>query len=126
MNFIAAIIVVLLPIFTSIIIEHHGLVKTFYFLTAISLVTVLMTLSYRPLLPIEQNQKSIEKIKSSAGLEIFKKKKFLIWCIASFFAMFGYLIPVVNIVINIKKIFFRILYRIFNCNIIFIKGSSFY
>lgn len=82
-NFIGACIVVLFPIFTEELLEKHGLVGTFYFLTALSFVTIIMGLTYKPQLP----ENSIEYVDSVWGLEIFKKKKYVVWCVASIFGM---------------------------------------
>ncbi|CAF0800646.1 unnamed protein product [Brachionus calyciflorus] len=97
MNLIGAIIVVLLPILTSKIIHNYSLKGIFLFLSLLNFGTVLMAFTYIPLLPVHKHEKIIHQIKSSFGLEVFKKPKFAVWCIASFFGMFGYLIPIVNI-----------------------------
>ena len=48
-----------------------------------------------------EKEKEISKcqmVKKSFGKQIFKKKNFIVWCIASIVGCFGYLIPVINIV----------------------------
>jgi hypothetical protein len=103
MNFVTAVIVVILPIFFSMILEKYSLFETFYFLAFLNLITIFMAFTYKPIIiTSDKNEKKIQRIKNSFGLEIFKKKKFLIWCIASIVCMFGYLIPVVIIVSRVE------------------------
>lgn len=97
MNFFAAILVVVFPILTSLTLDHYGLAETFYFLSAVNFLAALMALTYIPLLPQTRKESKLKRIKQSFGLKVFKKRKFTVWCIASLFGMFGYLIPVVNI-----------------------------
>ena len=97
MNGFAAILVVIFPILTSIILDKYGLAETFYFLGGINFLAGLAAFTYIPLLPQIRKESVSSRIKQSFGLKVFKKHKFSIWCIASLFGMFGYLIPVVNI-----------------------------
>lgn len=98
MNLIGAIVVVLLPIFTSNLIDNYGLKATFLFLSILNFVTMLMAMTYRSMIPVVNHDKKRKKLKSSFGLEVIKKPKFVVFCVASFFGMLGYLIPIVNIV----------------------------
>lgn len=98
MNLIGAVVVVLLPIFTAKILSDYGLKEMFLFLAGINFVTIIMAISYIPLLPGNQNERKRDRIRESFGLEVLRKRKFAFWCLASAFGMFGYLIPVVNIV----------------------------
>ena len=98
MNLIGAIIVVIFPILTHEIIDHYSLKGIFIFLSALNFITALMALTYIPVIPVQKHETQLNQFKSSFGLEILKKPKFSVWCIASFFGMLGYLIPIVNIV----------------------------
>lgn len=104
MNLIGSIVVVLLPILTSNLIDNYGLKKTFLFLSFLNFFTMLMAMTYKPMIPVANHEKKIHKLKSSFGLEVIKKPKFIVFCVASFFGMLGYLIPIVNIVFVYKKI----------------------
>lgn len=105
MNFFAAILVVVFPILTSIILDKYNLAEAFYFLAGVNLIAALMALTYIPLLPQNKKESKLKRVKQSFGLKVFKKKKFSIWCIASLFGMLGYLIPVVNIDHHSIKVF---------------------
>lgn len=98
MNFIAALIVVLFPILTDGIVKDGGLIGAFYFLSTLSFTTIIMSLAYIPVLPEDKSQSLEDRFRSSLGLEVFSKKKYVVWCVASFIGMFGYFIPVVTIV----------------------------
>jgi len=98
MNFVTAIIVCILPITTSWSLEKYGLKYTFYYFTMLNFITVLLSFTFKPILKNDKNLTKHQKFKNSFGKEIFKKSKFIIWCVASIVCMFGYLIPVVNIV----------------------------
>jgi MFS family permease len=98
MNLIAAVIFVVLPYGTSYVIKHYSLKGLFYFLAALNLGSVLMAFTFLPLLPVSKDVKMLTRIKDSFGVEVLKKIKFLCWCIGTLIAMFGYLIPVYNIV----------------------------
>jgi MFS family permease len=98
MSFIGAILVVFIPIITDLIIKKHGLSATFFFLAGLNCITIFMVFTYRPVLRSAHKKSKLETIKQSFGFEILKKRRFIIWCIASFIGMLGYLIPIVNIV----------------------------
>jgi hypothetical protein len=87
-----------LPIFTSIILDKAGLKESFYFLAALNFISALCCLTYTPMIPKLENISISNRVKECFGLEVFKKKNYLIWCLATFIGMFGYLIPIVNIV----------------------------
>ena len=97
---LSAIIIVLLPTFTSMILNHLGLQEAFYFLAVLNFISALCCTTYISLLPSPNYSSLSERVKEGFGLEVWKKPKFGIWCIATFFGMFGYLIPIVNIVSN--------------------------
>jgi MFS family permease len=110
MNFGAAIIVVLLPIFTAPIINNYGIVSTFYFLASLNFATFLLGFLFIPQLPNQnKNERLIVKIKESFGLEIFKMKKFNVWCVASFIGNLSFLsfFFFFNINTNILAIIFK-------------------
>ena len=98
MNLIGAVIVISLSFIISRIINSYSLTGIFYFLSALNLVTILSAFSYKPLIRHDQNISKLKRIKNSFGLEILRKKKFVVWCVASFIGSFGWLIPIVNIV----------------------------
>ncbi len=103
MSFIGAFIVVIIPIVSDLIINKYGLAATFYFLAGLNSLTIFMAFTYRPVLRLSQKKTKFEKIKQSFGVEILKKRRFIIWCIASFIGTLGYLIPIVNIVSCAKE-----------------------
>ena len=98
MNVITAVVVVVLPISTSWSLENFGLKYTFYYFTVLNFFTALLSFTFKPILKNDKNISKVKKVKNSFGKDIFKKPNFIIWCVASIVCMFGYLIPVVNIV----------------------------
>jgi len=108
MSFIGAIIVVLIPIFTDLIINKYGLAATFYFLAGLNCLTIFMAFTYRPVLRSTETKTKKEKIKQSLGIDILKNRRMIIWCIASFIGTLGYLIPIVNIVSSKIYVKFRV------------------
>ena len=100
MNFFAAALVVVFPIILSAFLNNYGLKEAFYFLAASNFLAAVLSLMFKPMLPKSTEMKLIPRIKESFGLEVLKNKNFLIWCVASFIGMLGYLIPVINIVRN--------------------------
>jgi hypothetical protein len=94
---LASIIIAALPFFTSLIIDNYGLSETFYFYTAVNIVSSMLCFTYIPCLPVDNEQTYGQRIIQSLGLDVFKKPKFVIWCIATFIGMFGWLIPIINI-----------------------------
>lgn len=97
-TFLCAIIIVLLPTVTSIILNRIGLTVAFYFLAALNSLTILCCATYKPLLPDNKEMSVRNRLKDAFGIEVLKKPKYVVWCVATFFGMFGYLIPIVNIV----------------------------
>ncbi|CAF0980612.1 unnamed protein product [Brachionus calyciflorus] len=98
MNLFGSVIIVILPILTSIIIEKYNIKMTFIFLTALNSVSILSVLTYKTPQKTKNEEHSLkEQIKISLGTEIFKNKKFLIWCLSNFIGKFGYFIPIINI-----------------------------
>jgi MFS family permease len=100
MNALSAIIVVILPVLTSKIIHSYSLMGLFYFLSGLNLLTVIMAFTYKPLIRHDRSLTKKERLKHSFGISVLKKKGFVVWCIASFIACFGWLIPIIVIVIN--------------------------
>ena len=103
MNLIGAGVVVVLPILTALMLEKYSLTETFYFLSGVNFVTAIMTISYKPQFPDDKKENIPTRIKKSFGVKVLKKKKFVFWCVCTLIGMFGYLIPIVNIVIYSKK-----------------------
>ncbi len=98
MIFVSAFVIVTLPILTDQILGSHGLRGTFFLLAAINSVSVLMTVSFKSQLPDRHDKTILQHVKSSANVQIFRNVKYTCWLVATFIAMFGYLIPIVNIV----------------------------
>lgn len=97
---ISAIIIVLLPTFTSIILNKLGLTECFYFLAILNFLSALACMTYTSRLPNSHGETIVNRIKESMGIDVWKKPKYAVWCLATFVGMFGYLIPIVNIVID--------------------------
>ncbi|CAF0889545.1 unnamed protein product [Brachionus calyciflorus] len=98
MNFIGSIIIVLLPILTSIIIDKYNIKITFVFLAGLSSMSIPAVLTYKTPEKTRNELHSLkQQIRISLGTEIFKHKKFLIWCLSNFVGKFGYYIPIINI-----------------------------
>ena len=140
MNFLAAIIVVAMPILTSLIVRHYSLVETFYFLALLNFVAALMCLSFKPCLAASSDTFK-SRCSQSFSLQVFKDSKYVIWCCTTFIGwnldekknlkkslfikrplfnkgMFGYLIPIITIVserfiwFNLSKSFILFYLRI--------------
>ena len=97
MNFVAAVVVIVLPVLMGALLRNVGLKATFFFLSSVNAITVLAAFLYKPLLPLSKG-KLKDKVRESFGLEIFKRRGYVVWCVASLIGMFGYLIPLVCIV----------------------------
>ena len=106
MNLIGAGVVIVLPILTALMLERYSLTEAFYFLSGVNFVTALMAISYKPQLPDDKKDSIPSRIKKSLGVKVLKKKKFVFWCVCTLIGMFGYLIPIVNIVIYSKNMKF--------------------
>ena len=99
MSGLSSIVIVVLPIITGILLRRYGLRETFYVLGALNFMTIIMALSYRPMLPPSDSSLSIvSRLKESFGLEIFRKRNFIIWMVSGFIGIYGYMIPIVYIV----------------------------
>lgn len=98
-NAAASVIVVVLPIISSIILNKYGLRETFLFLAVLNVVAAMLCMTYRSLLPTNRaNITFSQRLKKSFGVKVFKKLNYNIWLLGTFCGMFGYLIPIVNIV----------------------------
>ncbi len=97
-NCFASIITVILSFITSLVLDKFDLPEAFYFFTALNLISGLLCFLYTSRLPESENKSLVKRIKYGFGLDVFKKHKFVIWCLATFIAFFGWLIPIVNIV----------------------------
>jgi hypothetical protein len=98
MTLLGSIVILSLPIGTSAMLKY-GVPEAFYFLAGANSLVILGSLTFRPKLPRKQKESFAVKFKKSLALEVFKKTKFNIWCGASFIGYFGYMIPIVVIVI---------------------------
>ncbi|RNA11488.1 monocarboxylate transporter 10-like [Brachionus plicatilis] len=97
MNLIGSIIIVILPIFTSIIINAYGLKTTFFFLTALNAVPIFLVMSFKSRLPKPKDLTLKKELKNSLGIDVLRKKMFVAWCFITFIGKFGYFIPILNI-----------------------------
>jgi MFS family permease len=101
MNFLGSLIVITIPILTSIVLNKYHLKEAFLLLSGLNFLTILFSLSYISRLPNpNKNKKVIERVKSSFGFEIFKNKKYILWVVTISISLFGWLIPIINIVIS--------------------------
>ena len=66
-------------------------------MSLLNLIAAMLCLTYKTVLPRSKLDLRM-RIKQSLGFEVLKKKKFMIWCAATFFGVVGYLIPIVVIV----------------------------
>lgn len=97
MNLFAFAIVVCFSLALSSLLDNYDLDKTFYLLAGINFIAALMALTYIPQLTQIRKVNKLQRVKQSFALKVFKKRRFVVWCIASLIGMFGYVIPVVNI-----------------------------
>ena len=104
-NFLSAVIICCLLLITSLIFDSYGLKEAFIIFACMHVLSALLCLTYKSKLPEVVNLTKIDKLKRSFGIEVLKKPKFLIWCIASFIGTFGYFMPIVNIV---RKLIYEI------------------
>ncbi len=107
MNFVGSLIVIVLPILTSTFLDKFGLKEMFFLLSGMNFITIICAMTYKSQMP--NPNRDIEKtiwnrVKSSFGIDIFKNKQFIMWGLTSLICLFGYLIPIVNIVRFNKKI----------------------
>ncbi len=85
--------------------KKYNLAESFYLLAFLNLVASGMCMTYRSVIVSDVELSVKKRVKQSFGLEVFKKKKYLVWCGATFIGVLGYLIPIVIIVS--KKVSFR-------------------
>jgi hypothetical protein len=110
MNFGAAILTISLPLITQKALTDLGLVQTFYILSALSFSSILCAFTYKPMIP--QSDTSIpifSRIKNSFGATLFKKPKFIFWCVSCFIGLYGAMNIVLTIVIK-SLIFFLLIF----------------
>lgn len=97
-NAVASIIVIILPVISSIILKRpNGLQETWWFLAGLNVIAALLCLTYKSLLPNNNHENFVRRLKKSFGIKVFKKRNYNLWLLATFCGMFGYLIPIVNI-----------------------------
>lgn len=97
-NSLGSIIVVIMPIISDTMINKYGLKETFLLLAGMNVLSAALCLTYREVIPNNKKESFILRMKKSFGVDVFKNRNYNIWLIATFFGMFGYLIPIVNIV----------------------------
>ena len=97
-NFLSAIIIVGMPIITSLLFKSYGLKEAFILFAIMNGLSSLLCLTYKSELPEVENMTKIDKVKQSFGIEVLKNPKFVIWCVASFVGSFGFFMPIINIV----------------------------
>lgn len=96
-NSLGSIIVVIMPIISDTMINKYGLKETFLLLAGMNVLSAALCLTYREVIPNNKKESFILRMKKSFGVDVFKNRNYNIWLIATFFGMFGYLIPIVNI-----------------------------
>ena len=116
MSGISSIIIIALPIATAQFLRRFGLKETFYLLAAFNLVTVLMALTFKPILKTSSDITFVSRLKDSFGIEVFKKRNFIIWCASGLVGIYGYMIPIVYIV-SFKSVFETCFIRLFKAGI---------
>ncbi len=97
MNLGAAFVTLFLPIVTAKSLNSLGLVPTFYILSALSFSSILCGLTYRQVIVPSNEASMCNRIKGSFGGSLFRKPKFIIWCISCFIGLYG----AMNIVLTI-------------------------
>ena len=101
MSGLSSLVIVVLPIITGVLLRRYGLRETFFVLGALNFVTIIAAFTYRPQLPpSDTNLSSLSRLKKSFGMEVFRKRNFIIWMVSGFIGIFGYMIPIVYIVIS--------------------------
>lgn len=99
MSFFGAAIIVSAPFIVEVCLQKLDLSKTFLVLSAMSFITALCCLTFKPMLPKEHSNLPFKKnFINSMALDIFKSKRFIVWAIASFLGFLGYLIPIITMV----------------------------
>jgi len=100
MGGIGAFMLVGTPILVAVVLEKWSLDGAWYFFLAINAGTILAALTYKPQIQLksfEEDKSHKGRFVESIGLSLLKKKKLLFWFFASFFASFGWLIPIILI-----------------------------
>ncbi len=97
-NFIGALILAAVPFIVSYSISSLGLSSTFFVLSALFMISGLCALTFAPELPVPVESNWRIRVKSSIGLEVFKKPKFIIWCFSGFVGYLGFAMPLITIV----------------------------
>ncbi|XP_065545611.1 monocarboxylate transporter 8 [Lathamus discolor] len=109
-----------LPFFLKVVGEAIGLAHTFQVLSALMLIQIFLSMTYRPILPpsCDSRQDGQDKLGSRSmrqqcwsqtrkyfNLRIFRRKTYRIWAFGIATAVLGYLVPYTNLVKYVEKRF---------------------
>ena len=95
-----------LAIVQEVILKKHGWRNVFRFNGAFSLLVIMCGVIFRPIIPVsarETQSVATRSFKNKIGL-LLRKKKFILWCVASTAGTFGYFIPHVHLVRKYRKL----------------------
>ncbi len=105
----SSIFTMVMPHILKGLLEPLGLPNTLLFLAGMTFVLVIVTLSFKELMPkkvdmaacgLEQNKKWWTKI---INVDNWRNRKYVVWALVVPLALFGYFVPYVHIVEHVKK-----------------------
>jgi hypothetical protein len=73
------------------------------FLMVLNMVSVLLCLNFKKIMIIKEEEEAStvwKCLKEAIAIKVFKKRDYVVWCIASFIGSFGILIPLLIMVNN--------------------------
>ena len=110
-NSLATLVTVVIPVFTDLIRKAFGVKGVFSYLTAVSLVSIFFTLTFKSVLPKNPTESKLKRFKESFGLEVLKKRDFIVWCVGASLGMVGYYVPIM-VFVSYKKYMILFLFKI--------------
>ena len=96
MNSGGCVIIVLNTLLTAHLLNNFDLSITFYAMAVICLTCVLSSLAFKTQIPVPATKTVRERIKTSLGLDVIRKPKFIVWCLSILFGMYGNIIPIMT------------------------------
>ena len=91
-------IIVLSSIVVGKLLDSIGIIKVFYILSAMCALLCFICLVFKQQLPRRKKITLKQRFKDSLGLDIFQKKRYIIWVISTFIGIYGNTTPLITMV----------------------------
>ena len=104
----SSVFTVILPHFMNLLLEHVGLKKCLYVLSALTSIQMFAALNFKPIMPkVEEDHLNGPKkncIQEIIYIDNWKNTKYVIWALAIPASLFGYFVPYIHIVAHVHTI----------------------